>query len=29
MEVVGVRVEMATNNPIVLLKESEGERYLT
>ena len=28
MEVVGVRVEMATNNPIVLLKETEGERYL-
>jgi uncharacterized protein len=28
MEVVGVRVEMATNNPIVLLKETDGERYL-
>ncbi len=28
MEVVGVRVEMATNNPIVLLKETQGERYL-
>src|SRR5260370_8779353 len=28
MEVVGVRVERATNNPIVLLKETEGERYL-
>ena len=28
MEVVGVRVEMPTNNPIVLLKESQGERYL-
>lgn len=28
MELVGVRVEMATNNPIVLLKETEGERYL-
>jgi bifunctional DNase/RNase len=28
MEIVGVRVEMATNNPIVLLKETEGDRYL-
>jgi bifunctional DNase/RNase len=28
MEVVGVRVEMPTNNPIVLLKEIDGERYL-
>jgi uncharacterized protein len=28
MEVVGVRVEMSTNNPIVLLKETQGERYL-
>ena len=28
MEVVGVRVEMPTNNPIVLLKETDGERYL-
>jgi len=28
MEVVGVRVEMPTNQPIVLLKESQGERYL-
>ena len=28
MEVVGVRVEMPTNQPIVLLKEVEGERYL-
>ena len=28
MEVVGVRVEMPTNQPIVLLKESGGERYL-
>jgi uncharacterized protein len=28
MEVVGVRVEMPTNNPIVLLKEMQGERYL-
>jgi bifunctional DNase/RNase len=28
MEVVGVRVEMPTNNPIVLLKEKQGERYL-
>ncbi|SDR18061.1 bifunctional nuclease family protein [Thermostaphylospora chromogena] len=28
MEVVGVRVEMPTNQPIVLLKEMHGERYL-
>jgi len=28
MEVVGVRVEMPTNQPIVLLKETQGERYL-
>jgi bifunctional DNase/RNase len=28
MEVVGVRVEMPTNQPIVLLKEKQGERYL-
>src|SRR3954452_18007785 len=28
MEVVGVRVEMPTNQPIVLLKEAQGERYL-
>jgi bifunctional DNase/RNase len=28
MEVVGVRVELPTNNPIVLLKETQGERYL-
>lgn len=28
MEVVGVRVEMPTNNPIVLLRELVGERYL-
>src|SRR5260370_40264161 len=28
MEVVGVRVEMPTNQPIVLLKEAGGERYL-
>ena len=28
MEVVGVRVEMPTNQPIVLLKETGGERYL-
>ena len=28
MEVVGVRVEMPTNQPIVLLKETDGERYL-
>lgn len=28
LEVVGVRVEMPSNNPIVLLRESEGHRYL-
>lgn len=28
MEVVGVRVEMPSNQPIVLLKETGGERYL-
>ncbi len=28
MEVVGVRVEMPSNQPIVLLKEASGERYL-
>jgi uncharacterized protein len=28
MEVVGVRVEMPTNQPIVLLKEMQAERYL-
>jgi bifunctional DNase/RNase len=28
MEVVGVRVEMPSNSPIVLLKEAQGERYL-
>ena len=28
MEVVGVRVEMPSNQPIVLLKEVEGDRYL-
>jgi bifunctional DNase/RNase len=28
MEVVGVRVEMPSNQPIVLLKETTGERYL-
>jgi bifunctional DNase/RNase len=28
MEVVGVRMEMPSNTPIVLLRESEGERYL-
>jgi bifunctional DNase/RNase len=28
MEVVGVRVEMPTNQPIVLLREVEGARYL-
>ena len=28
LEVVGVRVEMPTNQPIVLLKETQGERYL-
>lgn len=28
VEVVGVRVEMPSNQPIVLLREVEGERYL-
>lgn len=28
VEVVGVRVEMPSNQPIVLLRESQGERYL-
>lgn len=28
VEVVGVRVEMPTNQPIVLLRESSGDRYL-
>jgi bifunctional DNase/RNase len=28
MDVVGVRVEMPSNQPIVLLKEAQGERYL-
>ncbi|RLV48653.1 bifunctional nuclease family protein [Nocardioides mangrovicus] len=28
VEVVGVRVEMPSNQPIVLLRESSGERYL-
>ena len=28
MEVVGVRIEMPSNQPIVLLKESEGSRFL-
>jgi uncharacterized protein len=28
VEVVGVRVEMPTNQPIVLLRERDGERYL-
>jgi bifunctional DNase/RNase len=28
LEVVGVRVEMPSNNPIVLLKERDGDRYL-
>ncbi|MGA0209259.1 MAG: bifunctional nuclease family protein [Candidatus Nanopelagicales bacterium] len=28
MNVVGVRMEMPSNTPIVLLRESEGERYL-
>lgn len=28
LEVVGVRVEMPTNQPLVLLRESEGLRYL-
>jgi bifunctional DNase/RNase/DNA-binding transcriptional MerR regulator len=28
MEVIGVRVEMPSNSPIVLLKEAQGDRYL-
>jgi bifunctional DNase/RNase len=28
MDVIGVRVELPSNTPIVLLKESEGHRYL-
>ena len=28
VEVIGVRVEMPSNSPIVLLREAEGERYL-
>jgi bifunctional DNase/RNase len=28
VEVIGVRVEMPSNQPIVLLRETEGERYL-
>jgi uncharacterized protein len=28
VEVVGVRVEVPSNQPIVLLREAEGERYL-
>src|SRR5919202_6627722 len=28
MSLVGVRVELPTNQPIVLLKEREGERFL-
>lgn len=28
MDVVGVRVEMPSNQPIVLLKESDGKRFL-
>src|SRR5260370_1874555 len=28
LEVVGVRVEMPSNSPIVLLKEAQGDRYL-
>jgi bifunctional DNase/RNase len=28
LEVVGVRVEMPSNQPIVLLREADGERYL-
>lgn len=28
VEVVGVRVEMPTNQPLVLLRESDGSRYL-
>ena len=28
MEVVGVRIEMPSNQPIVLLKEIDGSRFL-
>jgi len=28
LSVVGVRVELPTNQPIVLLREVEGDRYL-
>jgi uncharacterized protein len=28
LSIVGVRVELPTNTPIVLLKEAEGDRYL-
>ena len=28
LEVLGVRVEMPTNHPIVLLRERDGDRYL-
>lgn len=28
LNVVGVRIELPTNTPILLLKESDGERYL-
>ena len=28
MSLVGVRVEVPTNQPIVLLREDEGQRYL-
>jgi bifunctional DNase/RNase len=28
MQLIGVRVEVPTNQPIVLLRESDGERYL-
>jgi len=28
LDVLGVRVEMPTNQPIVLLRERGGERYL-
>ena len=28
MEVVGVRIEMPSNQPIVLLKEVDGSRFL-
>ncbi|MGI4895704.1 MAG: bifunctional nuclease family protein, partial [Janthinobacterium lividum] len=28
LDVIGVRVEMPSNNPIVLLRERDGDRYL-